>query len=390
MKLFVITSRIPYPLEKGDKLRVYHQLKHLANQHEIYLCALESPWQENTAEAKQKLKEFCHEVYFVKLSTIQIGLSLFKSIFTGIPFQTALFTDAIALKKVDGYIKAIHPDHIYCQLTRAAEYVRFQKHSKTLDYMDAFSMGMLRRSKTSFFFAKWLYHWEATKQKKYEHEVFNDFDSHTIITEEDRNFIAHPNNESITIVRNGVDFSCFSPQKTNEKYDLVFVGNMGYAPNIDAAEYLCNSILPHLKKIMPQIKILLAGAEPSSRVLNLQSDNVFVSGWMQDIREAYSSATLFIAPMRIGTGLQNKLLEAMAMKKACITTPIVNKALMAPSSSILIGLTAEELAKHCLLLLNDEAMRSQIAHSGHVFVNEHYQWSKTTTILNELLTHTTP
>ncbi len=384
MKLFVITSRIPYPLEKGDKLRIFHQMKELSKNHQIYLCALQSSNKKDDKQAYEVLNKFCEEVHFIKLSAIQIALSLFKSLFTGTPFQTALFTDVKAKLKVRDLINSISPNHIYCQLTRAAEYVRSENRTKTLDYMDAFSKGMERRAKNTNLFSSWIYSWEASKQKKYEQEIFSSFNSHCIITEEDQKCIDTKHKKEIKIIRNGVDFNYFTPQYTSIKYDIVFVGNMGYAPNIDAAQFLCNDILPLIKKEIPSIKVLLAGAEPSLTVQNLKSESVDVSGWLKDIRTAYSESNIFIAPMRIGTGLQNKLLEAMAMNKACVTTPLANKALKAPKNSISIGITAQELADECILLLNNKEQNSRQALLGHNFVKDAYQWSKTTDELTKL------
>ena len=309
---------------------------------------------------------------------------MFKSLFSGIPFQTALFTDVKAKTKVRDLINSIAPNHIYCQLTRAAEYVRTENRTKTLDYMDAFSKGMERRAKNTNLLTRWIYSWEASKQKRYEKEIFSSFDSHCIITEEDQSYIDTSRKKEIKIIRNGVDLNHFLPQQTPIKYDIVFVGNMGYAPNIDAAEFLCNDILPLIKKEIPTVKILLAGVEPSLTVQNLKSESVEVSGWLKDIRTAYSESTIFIAPMRIGTGLQNKLLEAMAMKIACVTTPLANKALRAPENSIRIGFTAQELADECIFLLNNKEQNNRQAELGNKFVKDNYQWSKTTDELTKL------
>ena len=359
-------------------------MKELSKNHQIYLCALQSSIKKEDELAYEVLNKFCTEVHFIKLSPTQIALSLFKSLFTGIPFQTALFTDEKAKLKVRDLINSISPNHIYCQLTRAAEYVRSENRTKTLDYMDAFSIGMERRAKNTNLFTRWIYLWEASKQKKYEKEIFSSFDSHCIITEEDQNYIDTTRKKEIKIIRNGVDFNYFVPQKTPIIYDIVFVGNMGYAPNIDAAQFLCNDILPLIKKVIPTVKILLAGAEPSLTVQNLKSESVEVSGWLKDIRTAYSESTIFIAPMRIGTGLQNKLLEAMAMNKACVTTPLANKALKAPTNSISIGFTAQELADECILLLNNKEQNNRQALLGNNFVKDAYQWSKTTDELSKL------
>ena len=384
MKLFIITSRIPYPLDKGDKLRIYHQMKSLAKVNELYLCAIQLPFSKKTKEARTELETFCKEVHFIKLSFVQIIASLVSAVFSKLPFQTALFTSKKGKNKVNQLLKEIKPAYIYCQLSRAAEYVRESNIPKTLDYMDVFSKGFERRTLRATFYTKWLYNWETRKQRDYETDLFKDFNKHTIISEEDRSFINHPDNLSIKIIKNGVDFGHFIPQKIKLKYDIVFVGNMGYAPNIDAAKYLCKEVLPILQKKIPSIQILLAGTQPTKTVIKLQSDSVTVSGWMEDIRTAYASSKICIAPMRIGTGLQNKLLEAMAMNRACVCTRLAAKPIQAPEGSLSVGNTKEELAALCLELLQNEEKRNQVASAGNQYVKNTYQWSKTTEQLNKL------
>jgi len=385
MKLFVITSRIPYPLEKGDKLRVFHQLKELSKTHRIYLCSLQLPFSKQDEDAKTVLSRFCQEVHFIKLSPTRIALSLIKSLWNKLPFQTALFTDEQAKMKVAKLVRTIKPDHIYCQLTRVAEYVLTAKQPKTIDYMDAFSKGMERRKEKATLLFKWLYQWEANKQKAYEKEIFDAFDKHAIITKEDQKHIDHPKRSNIAVVPNGVNYNYFKPQSAPIKYDLVFVGNLSYAPNIDAATFLCKEILPIIQEQYPSVKVLLAGAKPTKAIQNLQSESVKVSGWLEDIRSAYASSKICIAPMRMGTGLQNKLLEAMAMEKACVTSLLANRALKAPSEAICIGETAQELAKHCIELISNPEERNMRAKRGNRFIKETYNWSKSTAILEELL-----
>lgn len=383
MKIFVLTSRVPYPLEKGDKLRIYHQLKELSKTHDIYLCSLYSS-NTNIVGAKEELLSFCKEVLFIKLSPWQQMLSIIKSCFNKLPFQSAIFYDQNAKRKVTSYIKQLNPDHIYCQLTRVAEYVKELSTPKTIDYMDCFSKGMKRRADRSNLFSSWLFSWEANKQANHEKNIYPYFDNHTIISTEDRNALALNETENVHIIPNGVDFDFFSPKAKEANYDLCFVGNMSYAPNVDAAQHLCKEILPLIKKKIPFVKILIAGASPNAKVRSLEAEGITVSGWMDDIRDAYSTTKVFIAPMRIGSGLQNKLLEAMAMNTACVTTPIANKSLGADETQILEGKSAKELAEHCILLLQDQALRKSIAIAGNKYVRNKYQWSKTSQELEQL------
>jgi glycosyltransferase involved in cell wall biosynthesis len=161
---------------------------------------------------------------------------------------------------------------------------------------------------------------------------------------------------------------------------------MSYPPNVDGAVFLVNEILPIVKTVFPHIKLLVAGANPSNQVNNLSSATVSVSGWIDDIREAYGGSSVFIAPMRIGTGLQNKLLEAMAMQMPCVTTSFANRALGAEDGkSVLIGNTKEELANALIELLSDNKAASQIALQGNNFIKNKYSWESSSRSLIDII-----
>jgi len=135
--------------------------------------------------------------------------------------------------------------------------------------------------------------------------------------------------------------------------------------------------MPLVWKHNPQINVILAGATPHNSVMALASDRVKVSGWLDDIREAYAYSDIFVAPMQIGTGLQNKLLEAMAMSMPCISSELANKALKATNGEhILIGSNddAESYAKHIIKLTEDKEFANNIAEKGHQFVKQNYDW----------------
>jgi glycosyltransferase involved in cell wall biosynthesis len=221
---------------------------------------------------------------------------------------------------------------------------------------------------------------------RYEASVFDHFDNAIIISEQDREFIDHPNSDRIVIVRNGVDTDYFRPQQVDKDYDLVFAGNMAYPPNVEGVLFLVNDILPRVWETAPDVKLLVAGATPAARVQALESENVHVSGWVEDIRESYARAKIFIAPMLIGTGLQNKLLEAMAMQLPCITSELANNALGgAHNDNVLVCSSPEEYSGAILYLLEHSEYAAKLAASGNDFVKESYGWKTATQPLFELI-----
>jgi sugar transferase (PEP-CTERM/EpsH1 system associated) len=384
MKLFVMLSRFPYPLEKGDKLRAFHQIRCLSKSHEIHLCALNDV--RLTEQDINALKPFCKSINVIPLSRISILRGLLYAFFSGKPLQVGYFYNRKAFKKIQALIQRVQPDHIYCQLIRVSEYVKHLPIKKTLDYQDVFSKGAERRARTSPFYMKPILFSEYRRLLRYEKDIFQFFDHKTIISVPDRDLIPHPEKDRIKVVINGVDTDFFTPMPVNKTTDIVFTGNMGYPPNVNAAEYLVRDILPLVHQKRKEVRVLLAGASPHAQVLALKNEHVHVTGWVDDIRTAYTSARLFIAPMRIGTGLQNKLLEAMAMKIPAITTPLANQALGARAGQeILVGNTARELASHILQILEDEDLARTLSENGHQFIHKNYNWEAATRELEELI-----
>jgi sugar transferase (PEP-CTERM/EpsH1 system associated) len=384
MKIFVLLPRFPFPLEKGDKLRAYNQMKYLSKNHEIHLCALSDiSIESNHIKA---IESFCKSVHIVMLNRSSIFFNLLWAFFSGKPLQVGYFFSRKAKRKIHKLISAIQPDHIYCQLIRVAEYVKDIDISKTLDYQDVFSKGVERRKQTSPFYWKPVLKLEYKRLLKYEYEVFFWFNNKTIISKPDRDFIPHPDKDKIEIVINGVDTEFFKPIPIDKEYDLVFIGNMGYPPNVNAAEYLVKEILPIVRQTKPDVKLVLAGAKPHPAVLSLKGKNVHITGWVEDIRECYAKAKIFIAPMQIGTGLQNKLLDAMAMKIPSITSPLANFALEAKNGEeILVGNSPREYADHIIQLLDNPDLMKTIANNGYSFVHKNYNWDAATKKLENLI-----
>ncbi len=386
MKTFVLLPRIPYPLEKGDKLRAFNQIKQLAKNNEIVLCALNDNPKVSEEDAFRALQPYCVSIRFIKITKPQIVLGLARALFKGLPFQCGYFYNRKAAKQVREQISKHQPDMLFGQLLRVAEYIRHLDMPKTIDYQDVFSMGMKRRADIASPITRPIYNMEYRRLKRYEAAIFDDFDVKTIISDTDRQLIPHPKKNEILVIPNGVDHDFFKPQQQEKKYDLVFTGNMSYAPNVSAVGYLVNEILPIVKKTLPEVKLYIAGATPHPDVKKAADDNIIVSGWLDDIRDAYAQSRVFIAPMRIGTGLQNKLLEAMSMGLPCITTPLANSALGAETGKeILIGHDAEELARHIITLLTDKEKAEQIARAGFDFTNRVYDWSKATEKMEEAM-----
>ncbi|MCB0782060.1 MAG: glycosyltransferase [Flavobacteriales bacterium] len=388
MKLLVLLSRVPYPLEKGDKLRAYHLVERLARSHEVHLFCLS-----DTAVDPghlDHLRQICEHIEVVRIPRWRILLKLLTAPFTRLPFQVAYFHHKLAQRRLDLTLEQLRPDHVLCQLVRTTEYVRRHPYqAKTLDYMDTLSKGMERRTENAPFYLRPVLRMETRRLIHYENLVFDLFDQRVIISEQDRDYLYHPDRGTVTVVPNGVDTRYFSPRKQDAEHDLVFTGNMNYPPNIDSVLYLAEQVLPIVWSKRPSTSLLVSGVDPAPVVRDLarKDPRIKVTGWVKDIRTSYASARLFVAPMQIGTGLQNKLLEAMAMGIPCITSELANNAVGAPPGrSILIGQDPDTYAEHILGLLDDAAERHRLSGNGLAFVRERFSWESATAALERAMT----
>lgn len=368
-KLLYTTSRFPFPLEKGDKLRAFHQIKHLSKTFDIYLVSLSE--KDIPDDLKEKILPFVKELKIFKVQT-NFLFDLARFFFSKKPIQLAYFHSDKAKKYIHNLVESEKIDLCFAQLFRTAELCRDLKIPKVIDYMDAFSEGFKRQAKEYIGLKKMLYRLESNRIDKYEKRLFKDFQKGYIISSQDRHLLKL----DLQVLKNGIDPSFFDIKPIEKDFDLCFVGNMSYPPNVLAAEFLVKEILPLVQIQFPETKVLIAGAKPNAKVLSLESKSVKVSGWMDDIRDAYASSKLFVAPLFIGTGLQNKLLEAMAQGVPCITTELCNNALQAKEDSeILLANSREAFAEHIISFLNQSTNFDKQVDSARGFIKENYDWN---------------
>lgn len=373
-------------MEKGDKLRAYNQLIHLSKKANVHLfCLTDTSYTEADLNA---IKKYTTSLHVYTLSKFKIAARLFFVLFNSKPYQVAYFHDRSIARKIQKEIIAIHPDHIYCQLIRTTEYAKkLYSFPKTLDFMDAFSMGMKRRINNEKGIKKVFIKAEANRLTAYENIIFDYFDHHTIISEQDRDLIYHKKRKEIAVIPNGVDENFLNYTKEHEKkYDLLFHGNLNYSPNIDCVTYIVQTILPLLLKKNPTIKLAISGANPAKKVEELCQkfpNNIVLLGFVHDVAATYKSAKIFLAPLQIGTGLQNKILEAMALKVPVVTSELCNNAIKGTQGiHLLTAKQPDSYVEAIARLLNDQELSNSLQQNAHEFVKSSFSWEKST---NDLL-----
>lgn len=374
MKIVALLSRFPYPLEKGDKLRAFHLLRELSAYHEIHVFALT---EEKISEEQMQAISWASSVEVVHISRPEIAWALLLNVAGIVPFQAAYFYHSSARTKLAAFMDEVQPDHIYCQLLRMALYVKdFPEVPATIDYMDAFAAGMKRRMQQSKGIEKIAARIEFNRLAGFEAQVFPWFQYHTIISEQDRSLIHHQDNDQIQVISNGIDTEFFQPVDGTRDIDIVFCGNMSYPPNVRAAVRLVKEILPLIQQTLPDVQVAIIGTTPAPEVRLLAGKQVTVTGWVDDTRLWYNRAKIMAAPMDIGAGLQNKLLEAMAMGIPCVTTTLAAQA-MHPDLQAHLAVFDDntDFATACCRLLQDEGIMANTGIEVRRLVEQHHNWS---------------
>lgn len=379
----------PY-LPSKIHVRPYNFIKFLARRgHKITLLALIPPGQ--SLQSLSELKDCCttvHTVTHPRWRTLWNGV---QAIPTQMPFQAAYsrspeFSALIRKTETANNFNVVHVEHL-----RGAEPSRAIRHTPIVfDAVDSISLLFERvmqspptpRSRLMAML-------DLSRTKKYEANLLNMFNRVLVTSAHDRDALAalaeYPaENARLVVVPNGVDLDYFSPQATpRDPATIVFSGKMSYHANIAAAIDLATKIMPLVWQKFPATKLTLAGKDPASELLALQNDTrIEVTGTVPDLRPYLARATIAVSPIRYGVGIQNKVMEAMAMRTPVVSSPQAISALnVAAGHDLLVGDTAEAMAAAIILLLEHPYRREEIGATGRHFVEQHHSWEAATELL---------
>ncbi|WP_028979340.1 glycosyltransferase [Sporocytophaga myxococcoides] len=383
MKILVALSRFPYPIDKGDKLRAFYQIQGLSKYHEVHLVCIADKTP-SPAEFNE-VKQYCKSIEVIESRKLKRLINLGFGLFNNLPFQVNYFKSSRMKRAIEKVLKTQSIDMCYVQLVRLVVNIPFSLNTKYyLDYMDALSEGMYKRVKFSRWYEKPVVKLEAKRLRDFEAKAFFYFNGYSIITESDATAFPSDIKKRMDIIPNGISsgFFNFRSFPKDKSYDIIFTGNMGYHPNIQASKYLVNQIMPLLNK--QDVKICLSGTSPSIEVQNLESENVIVTGFVHDIRDYLAKAKIFVAPLFSGSGLQNKLLEAMAMGIPTITTSLANSALGAkPGQEIMVCDDEESFVKAIQQLLSNPEYAREIGAKGRLFIQKNFNWEVSNDMLEK-------
>jgi len=213
--------------------------------------------------------------------------------------------------------------------------------------------------------------------KRYETEIARWFDRVTMVSSLDRDHLLSINDSvPISIVPMGVDLEYFQPDHKEDGPNLLFTGIMRYFPNCDAVTYFYHEIFPLVKKAVPNAKFYIVGNSPTKKLMKLMADDdVIVTGRVEDVRPYFDRSTVFVCPLRSGSGMQTKLLEAMAMEVPIVTTSLGFEALDAVAGrDMIVADDAEKFAQEVIRLLKDRELRQSMTQKARKLVEEKYGW----------------
>ncbi len=375
MKILFLTSRLPFPPIGGDKLRTFNFLKYLKQKYEVTLIS----FIENETELQNisEYRKYYDKLISVTLPKVNSYKNTFFGLFSSKPLQIHYYNSDKMRREMENELKNGY-DVVFSHLIRMAQYLpESEGIKKVVDFTDAISLNYERSKK----FRKGLFsvinYVEAKRVYHYEQSVIKKSSRSIVISEIDADFLRNEQNkDKIKIVANGVDLDMFQfytgPYKTNQ---ICFVGNMRTFPNTDAVNYFVKSVFPKLKKVNEDLKFYIVGNEPPAEIWNLHNDkDIIVTGFVESVVPYITDSAVLIAPMRVGAGIQNKILEAMALGTPVVTTSIGAEGLN--NDMALIGDTPEELSDKIFSLMNDVGLRKEKARKGREYIEENFRWEK--------------
>lgn len=373
MRILFLTPRLPYPPVKGDKSIPFHRIKYLSRRHEIILLS----FIENKDELRYlpHLDRYCSRVEIVLLPSYRSYLNLLRGILSDIPFQVSYYSSPIMRERLEVILTQEELDLVHAVLLRSAHYLMgTYSLPKVVDLIDALSLNMERRHQAERGVKRMFFEEECRRVRKFEREVCRDFDKAVVVSHVDRKAIGE---ENVEVVPLGVDSEVFKPpSKKPEPNVVIFTGNLGYFPNIEAVSYFAEHILPLVVQRIPEVEFLVVGANPPHQITRLDKHpNILVTGTVDSVADHLRKASVAVCPMKSGSGMQFKILEAMACGVPVVATGLGLEGMeVTAGEHALVGDTPEAFADHVIALLRDEERSTTLARKARRLVEQRYSW----------------
>lgn len=392
--LLYLVHRIPYPPNKGDKLRSYNLLRKLAEQHRVFLGTfIDAP---EDAGAAAGLEDLCEEVCALRIDPRWSRLLSLKGLLTGQALSVAYYQRAKLRRWVAGVVAQHGIETAVVFSGPMAQYLDVPGlQRRIVDFCDVDSAKWAEYAGAHRWPLSWLYRRESARLFAFEQQVAAQADHSLLTTDAEVRLLVQGRpelGERVSALRNGVDSSYFSPGHSGQDpYPaggpvLVFTGVMDYWPNVDAVCWFAAEVMPLLRESLPGVRFCIVGMNPTPQVRALaRSPDIIVTGRVDDVRPWIAHATAAVAPLRVARGVQNKVLEAMAMAVPVVVTPAAANGLTAsPGAEYLLAADPEALRAAIQSLVVDPSRAAAMGNAGRAHVVGHYSWAANLAALDRL------
>jgi sugar transferase (PEP-CTERM/EpsH1 system associated) len=391
-RILFLAHRYPYPPNKGEKIRAFHIAEHLLKSHEVALGFAMTPGdQEPDLSWAKRFSDF----YCGRLSTFDRLFRTGVAFLTGGPLSVGAFRHGGLDAWVKRHVATKKPDLTFAFSSAAAQYAP-RGVPIIMDFVDVDSEKWRQYGETQGAARAWFYRMEARRLLAFDRAEAGRSAASVFVSEDEKRIFDRLSTETRdkhVAIGNGVDVAFFDPSKVRPRDKtaptIVFVGVMDYWPNVDAVTWFAQEIFPLVRRQHPDARFQIVGAKPATSVLALKAlTGVEVTGSVDDVRPYVAAADVVVAPLRIARGIQNKVLEGMAMARPVVTTPGALEGINAQHGrDLLTGATAEEIAAAIDSVLSGRAAPT-LGEAARAFVLKNHEWGANLRKLDALIERT--
>ncbi|MBD3314509.1 MAG: TIGR03087 family PEP-CTERM/XrtA system glycosyltransferase [Chitinivibrionales bacterium] len=376
-KILFIAHRIPYPPNKGDKIRSFHELEFLSKHYEVHLvCFIDNP---NDRVHVGKLRKYAQEVHAFRLYKLIALARGFFYLLTGRSLSEGYYASPLAKRKVRKLSERHKYSFVFCFSSQIGRFAFDIPFVKIMDFCDVDSDKFSQYAKHHAFPLSRLYRLESRRLSAYESQINRAFDASILINRQElRLFNRRRHHDNIYIMPNGIDTEYFKPIDAVKERALVFTGDMGYYANINAMVWFCEEVWPLVLEQDAGIRLYIVGRNPAREVRSYgerYEGGIVVTGEVEDIRPYVAKARLAVIPIRIARGIQNKILEAMAMGVPVMMHRTLFQSLgdLNEKDSLIFD-DAHECADMILSTIDNETIQRGIGERQRNYVLSHHHW----------------